>query len=91
MVGVYGPPFAPIDFGTAMNKQLTIRTGQTSVKRYIPHLIDHIRAGRFDAEPIFTHRLGLGEGIKGYRTFARKKEGCIKVALFPHGAEPTYH
>lgn len=91
VVGVYGPPFAPVDFGTAMNKQLTIRMGQTSVKRYIPHLVEHIRAGVFDSESIFTHRLSLEEGPKGYRIFAQKKDGCIKVALFPQGLPPTYH
>lgn len=91
VVGVYGPPFATVDFGTAMNKQLTLRMGQASVKRYIPHLMDHIRAGAFDAEPIFTHRLSLDEGPKAYRTFAQKKEGCIKVALFPRGLPQTLH
>lgn len=91
VVGVYGPPFALVDFGTAMNKQLTLRTGQASVKRYMSHLIEHIRAGRFDSGPIFTHRLPLEQAPEAYHTFARKKEGCIKVALFPHGEGATYH
>lgn len=91
VVGVYGPPFALVDFGTAMNKQLTIRTGQASVKRYMPHLIEHMRAGRLDADAIFTHRLPLDEGPGAYHTFAQKKDDCIKVVLFPHGERATVH
>ncbi len=85
VVGVYGPPFNWVDFGTAMNKALTIRTGQCSVKRYAPRLLEHIRAGRIDAKAVFTHRVSLEEAPAAYHTFARKEDGCIKVALFPNG------
>jgi threonine dehydrogenase-like Zn-dependent dehydrogenase len=85
VVGVYGPPYSSFDFGTAMNKQQTIRTGQCPVKRYLPRLIEHIRTGRIDPKPLFTHRLPLDEAPEGYHTFAQKRDGCIKVALFPNG------
>ena len=84
VVGVYGPPFNLVDFGTAMNKNQTIRTGQCSVKRYMPHLIEHVRSGRIDAKALFTHRLPLERAPEAYHTFAQKKDGCIKVALFPN-------
>jgi threonine dehydrogenase-like Zn-dependent dehydrogenase len=84
VVGVYGPPFNLVDFGTAMNKNQTIRTGQCSVKRYMPHLIEHVRSGRIDAKALFTHRLPLERAPEAYHTFAKKKDGCIKVALFPN-------
>jgi threonine dehydrogenase-like Zn-dependent dehydrogenase len=91
VVGVYGPPFTLVDFGTAMNKQLTIRTGQASVKRYMPHLVEHIRSGRIDARALFTHQMPLELAPHGYHKFAQKRDGCIKVALFPHGPQATYH
>lgn len=91
VVGVYGPPFGLVDFGTAMNKQLTIRTGQTSVKRYMPLLVEHVRKGRIDPKPLFTHRLPLEAAPEGYRLFAKKRDGCIKVALFPHAPRTTVH
>ncbi len=84
VVGVYGPPFNLVDFGTAMNKAQTIRTGQCSVKRYMPHLIEHIRTGRIPAREVFTHRLPLDAAPDAYHMFARKQDGCIKVALFPN-------
>jgi threonine dehydrogenase-like Zn-dependent dehydrogenase len=89
VVGVYGPPFNLVDFGTAMNKCQTIRTGQCSVKRYIPRLLEHVRAGRIDARALITHRYPLDRASEAYHTFARKKDGCIKPVLLPHG--PTVH
>lgn len=85
VLGVYGPPYAAFDFGTAMNKQQTLRTGQCPSKRYMPHLLEHIRAGRSDPKPLFTHQLPLERAQEGYHLFARKQDGCIKVALFPNG------
>jgi threonine dehydrogenase-like Zn-dependent dehydrogenase len=87
VVGVYGPPFNLVDFGTAMNKCQTIRTGQCSVKRYMPHLLDHVRAGRIDAKALITHRFSLDEAPKAYHLFAQKRDGCIKPVLLPHGAK----
>jgi threonine dehydrogenase-like Zn-dependent dehydrogenase len=85
VVGVYGPPFNLVDFGTAMNKCQTIRTGQCSVKRYMPQLLEHVRAGRVDAGALITHRYPLDRASDAYHTFARKKDGCIKAVLLPHG------
>jgi threonine dehydrogenase-like Zn-dependent dehydrogenase len=89
VVGVYGPPFNFVDFGTAMNKCQTLRTGQCSVKRYMPHLLDHIRQGRIDAKALITHRFPLEKASEAYHLFARKQDGCIKSVLLPHG--PTVH
>ncbi len=85
LIGVYGPPYVAADLGTYMNKAQTMRTGQASVKRYMPHLLEHVRAGRIRPREVFTHQLGLEEAPGAYHTFARKQEGCIKVALFPSG------
>jgi threonine dehydrogenase-like Zn-dependent dehydrogenase len=85
VIGVYGPPYTGVDIGTYMNKAQTMRTGQASVKRYMPRLLEHVRAGRIRPREVFTHRLGLDEAPGAYHTFARKKDGCLKVALFPNG------
>jgi threonine dehydrogenase-like Zn-dependent dehydrogenase len=89
VIGAYGPPFTGVDLGTYMNKAQTMRTGQASVKRYMPHLFEHIRAGRIRPSEVFTHRGPLEDAPSLYRTMARKHDGCIKVALFPNG--PTIH
>jgi threonine dehydrogenase-like Zn-dependent dehydrogenase len=51
----------------------------------MPHLLEHIQAGRIRPQEIFTHRLPLDRAPEGYHTFAKKRDGCIKVALFPNG------
>ncbi|MBI5547714.1 MAG: glutathione-dependent formaldehyde dehydrogenase [Deltaproteobacteria bacterium] len=88
LVGAYGPPMNGVDIGTFMNKAQTMRTGQTSVKRYMRHLLEHVRAGRIRPQEVFTHRMPLEDAPRGYHTFAQKRDRCIKVALLP---APTLH
>jgi len=83
LIGVYGPPFNLVPIGTAMNKGITIRAAQCNTKRYMPHLLEHIRAGRIDAKGIISHRLSLDDGPDAYRMFASKLDECIKCVLVP--------
>jgi threonine dehydrogenase-like Zn-dependent dehydrogenase len=85
LIGAYGPPWNGVDIGTFMNKAQRMNTGQCSVKRYMPRLLEHIQAGRIRPQELFTHCLPLDRAPEGYRTFARKRDGCIKVALLPNG------
>jgi threonine dehydrogenase-like Zn-dependent dehydrogenase len=85
LIGVYGPPWNLVPIGTAMNKGLTLRMGQANVKRYMPHLLEHIRAGRIDAKAIITHRLPLEEAPHAYEIFAQKRDQCVKCVLVPPG------
>jgi threonine dehydrogenase-like Zn-dependent dehydrogenase len=83
VVGVYGPPWNLVPIGTAMNKGLTLRMNQCNVKRYMPRLLEHIRAGRIEPEEIITHRLPLDAAPEAYEMFANKSDGCIKCVLTP--------
>jgi threonine dehydrogenase-like Zn-dependent dehydrogenase len=86
IVGVYGPTFNAVPIGNALNKGLTLRMNQASVKRHLPRLIEHIRAGRLNPRGIITHRVPLEEVSDAYEMFSGKKEGCIKTVLIPPGA-----
>jgi len=81
--GVYGGMADKIPMGALMNKGLTIKTGQTHVQRFVPELLDHIRAGRIDPSFVITHRIPLSEAPHGYQIFREKQDGCIKVVLDP--------
>jgi threonine dehydrogenase-like Zn-dependent dehydrogenase len=81
--GVYGGWSDKIPLGALMNKGLTIKTGQTHVHKYVPQLLDLIRAGRIDPSFVVTHRLPLSEAPYAYDIFRNKKDGCIKVVLDP--------
>ena len=82
-IGVYGPPWNLVPIGTAMNKGITIRAAQCNVKRYMPHLLEHIRTGRIDPKAIISHRIPLEDAADAYRIFARKEDDCIKCVLIP--------
>jgi threonine dehydrogenase-like Zn-dependent dehydrogenase len=84
--GVYGGFVDKVPFGSAMNRSLTIKTGQTHVHRYLPTLLDMIDSGRIDPSFVITHRLSLADAAHGYDVFLNKDEGCIKVVLDPNAA-----
>ena len=81
--GVYVGMIDKLPFGAAMNKGLTIRTGQTHVQRYTRLLLDKIEAGEIDPSFIITHRAKLDEAPELYQKFRDKQDGCIKVVLRP--------
>jgi threonine dehydrogenase-like Zn-dependent dehydrogenase len=86
VVGVYGPPSNLVPVGVAMNKGLTLRLAQANVKRYMPHLLGHVRAGRLDGKALITHRFPLEHAPRAYDLFERKADGCVKCVLLPNGA-----
>ena len=86
IVGVYGPTFNAVPIGSAMNKGLTLRMNQCSVKRHLPRLIEHVQAGRIDPRALITHRVPLEDVDEAYHLFSAKKDGCIKAVLVPPGA-----
>lgn len=87
IIGVYGPPWNLIDVGAAMNKGLTIKTGQCDVKRYMPRLLEHIRDGNIDPRALITHRAPLEAAAEMYRVFAARTDGILKCVLIPRGAK----
>jgi threonine dehydrogenase-like Zn-dependent dehydrogenase len=81
--GVYGGLIDKVPFGMAMNKGLTIRTGQTHVNRWTEDLLELIADGQIDPSFVITHRVPLERGPEMYQTFRDKQDGCIKVVLQP--------
>lgn len=86
IVGVYGPTFNAVPIGNAINKGLTLRMNQASVRRHLPRLIEHIRAGHLEPRKIITHRVPLEEVSDAYHIFSSKLDNCIKTILVPPNA-----
>jgi threonine dehydrogenase-like Zn-dependent dehydrogenase len=86
LIGAYGPPFNLAPLGSMFNKGLTIRGNQCPVKRQLPRLFEHIRAGRLKPSEIITHRFSLEDIDEGYRVFTSKLDGCIKPVIIPKAA-----
>lgn len=79
--GVYGGLLDKVPFGAVMNKGLTVRTGQTHVKRWTDDLLRRIQEGQIDPSFVITHTVRLEDGPEMYKTFRDKQDGCIKVVM----------
>lgn len=86
VVGVYGPTDNLVPIGNMLNKGLTIRANQASVKRVLPRLIKHVQDGIIDPKGIITHRIPLEEVSEAYHIFSAKRDNCIKTVLIPPSA-----
>ena len=79
--GVYSGPI-PVNMASVVQKGLTIKTGQTHVKRYLEPLAKLIQEGKIDPTFLITHRsTDLEQGPELYKTFRDKKDECIKVVF----------
>jgi len=83
IVGVYGPTDNLVPIGNVVNKGITIRANQCSVKRLLPKLISHIREGYIEPRKIITHHIPLKEVADAYHIFSAKLDNCIKTVLIP--------
>lgn len=83
IVGVYGPTDNLVPIGNVVNKGITIRANQASVKRLLPRLVEHVREGRLDPKAIISHRVPLQEVADAYHIFSAKLDNCIKPILIP--------
>jgi threonine dehydrogenase-like Zn-dependent dehydrogenase len=83
IVGVYGPIGALVPIGNVVNKGITIRANQASVKRLLPRLIEHVRSGVLNPKALITHRIPLEYVSDAYRIFSSKLDQCIKPVLLP--------
>jgi len=83
VVGGYGPLFSAVKIGDALNKGLTLRMNQCSVKRHWPRLFEHVKNGILKPSEIITHRIPLEEIAEGYHMFSSKLDNCIKPLVVP--------
>lgn len=86
IVGVYGPTFNAVPIGTALNKGLTLRMNQASVRRHLPKLVELVQSGQVRPREVITHRMPLEAVADAYHLFSSKLDGCIKPVLVPPSA-----
>jgi threonine dehydrogenase-like Zn-dependent dehydrogenase len=72
--------FTPVE---AYDKNLTYRSGRCPVRSLLPEIAAWIAADAPDFTSMITHRLPLSQALEGYRVFAARSDGCIKVVLSP--------
>ncbi|HLW82088.1 MAG TPA: hypothetical protein VKS20_08610 [Candidatus Acidoferrales bacterium] len=69
--------------GKAMGKNLTIRMGNCNHRKYVPKLVDLIRAGFIDPSKILTNVELLQSALDAYKAFDLRQPGWLKVELLP--------
>jgi threonine dehydrogenase-like Zn-dependent dehydrogenase len=83
IIGVYPETMRTFPMGNAVEKNLTIRSGNCNHRKYIPKLTQMVRAGMIDPSEILTKVEPLTSAIDAYKLFDRRQPGWIKVELLP--------
>ena len=86
IIGVYPPAATTFPLGQAMNKNLTIKMGNCHHRKYIPSLLELVRAGAADPTKILTQVGPLTSAIEAYQHFDKRDAGWVKVMLEPQEA-----
>jgi len=83
VVGVHNEAHFAFSPNDAYDKNLTYKVGRCPARYYMEKLIPMVQKKKYHLTGIFSHRLPLAEGVRGYKIFAEKLEGCTKIVLRP--------
>lgn len=72
--------FSPVE---AYNKNLTYKIGRCPARDMMDKLVPMVQQKKYNIASVFSHRMKLSEGGKGYDIFSNKKDKCLKVVLMP--------
>jgi threonine dehydrogenase-like Zn-dependent dehydrogenase len=53
------------------------------MQHYMKRLLEMIESNKIDPSFVITHRVKLSDAPEAYKKFRDKKDGCIKVVLYP--------
>jgi threonine dehydrogenase-like Zn-dependent dehydrogenase len=81
VAGVHNEEHFAFSPAEAYAKNLTYKAGRCPARYYMERLIPLVQKKKYDLTSIISHRLPLTEGVRGYKIFAEKLEGCAKVVL----------
>lgn len=87
VIGVYPQTLNDFPIGEAMNKNLTIKMGNANHRKYIPELLELVRAGTFRPSKIITQSEEISSALEAYRALDHKKAGWVKVKIRPDTEE----
>jgi threonine dehydrogenase-like Zn-dependent dehydrogenase len=84
IVGVNLSLALPFPMGLVFLKSLTVRTIFAPVPGTWPSLVPLVQAGRLQLVDTFTHRMQLSQVAEAYDLFDSRRDGVLKVLLFPN-------
>jgi threonine dehydrogenase-like Zn-dependent dehydrogenase len=83
IIGVYPPQAQNFPIGEAMNKNLTVKMGNCNHRRYVPRLVELVRAGVVDPRTVITQLDEISDAVEAYKAFDDRRPGWLKVELEP--------
>lgn len=83
IIGVYPQTARTFPIGEAMNKNLTLKMGNCDHRKYVPRLLELVRAGTVDPTAILSHVEPMTNALDAYRNFDARRPGWVKVELEP--------
>jgi threonine dehydrogenase-like Zn-dependent dehydrogenase len=81
VAGVHNEEHFAFSPNEAYDKNLTYKVGRCPARYYMERLIPLVQKKEYDLTAIFSHRMSLADGPRGYKIFAEKLEGCTKIVL----------
>jgi threonine dehydrogenase-like Zn-dependent dehydrogenase len=86
VIGVYPEQMKEFPIGICMMKNLSVHGGNCNHRRYLPELVELVRAGVFDPAEILTQKRPLSSAMDAYKHFDARETGWEKVELAPLAA-----
>ncbi|OFJ50819.1 alcohol dehydrogenase catalytic domain-containing protein [Mycolicibacterium grossiae] len=83
VVGVHDLEPFPFPALMSLVRSVTLRMTTAPVQSTWPQLIPLLRAGRLDANDVFTHSFALADADAAYAAVAARSADCVKVTLTP--------
>jgi threonine dehydrogenase-like Zn-dependent dehydrogenase len=84
ILGIYTGLVNHFPTGSMIMKGLQIRSGPSPTQRFWKIALDKMKSGELDPTFIITNRIPLEKGPEFYKKFHKKKEGVIKVIMYPN-------
>jgi threonine dehydrogenase-like Zn-dependent dehydrogenase len=81
--GVYGGVTDKFPIGALMEKGLSVKSGQTHVQKYMPHLLRLIMEDKLNTTFLISHRMSLEDAPTAYKMFKEQQNEVTKVVLKP--------
>ena len=83
IIGVYPPTAQAFPIGAAMNKNVSLRSGNCNHRKYLWDAVSWVKSGRLSPERVLTQLAPVQGAIAAYEAFDRREEGWLKVELLP--------
>ena len=81
IIGVYSDESKMFEVGAAMEKNITVRSGNCNHRKYIPMLLEWVKDGSFKSSKFLTQKASFADIVHAYKKFDKRAANWVKVVL----------